>query len=195
MKLYCVVIFAVLAALFSGRPATADDLFPDKNLEAALRAVLLEPKGELTEAQLGNVFVLEAKGKNIANLSGLEKCKNLALLRVTKNEISDLKPLKDLTNLQSLDLENNKVADVTPLAGLTKLQYLHLAGVAINSHMRGMRSIAVGVMMIREAPFGRDPIARQILKAHRSAARASEPVVFDSGFRRCTVEAPGRSPA
>src|SRR4051794_5884499 len=82
---------------------------PDKNLEAALRAVLLEPKGELTEAQLGNVFVLEAKGKSIANLSGLEKCKNLALLNLANNQVVDLAPLKELTNIQSLDLSSNKV--------------------------------------------------------------------------------------
>jgi internalin A len=101
---------------------------PDKNLEDALKKVLLEPKEGLTDENLVNVFVLEAVEKGIKDLSGLEKCKNLALLRVTKNEVSDLKPLKDLTNLQSLDLEKNKVSDITPLAGLTKLQYLHLAG-------------------------------------------------------------------
>jgi hypothetical protein len=91
---------------------------PDKNLEAALRAALHEAKAPLTEQMLGNVFVLEAKGKKIANLTGLEKCKNLALLNLAKNKVSNLAPLKDLTNLQSLDLAGNKISDLRPLGGL-----------------------------------------------------------------------------
>jgi hypothetical protein len=103
---------------------------PDKNLEAALRANVFDKKNkpdELTEADLGNIFVLDGSGKGIANLSGLEHCKNLASLKLSKNEIVDLAPLKGLTNLQSLDLASNKIADAAPLAGLTKLQYLELS--------------------------------------------------------------------
>src|SRR5213078_277312 len=77
---------------------------PDKELEAALRAVLREPTAPLTDEKLGNVFVLEADKKGIKDLTGLDKCKNLALLKLTGNQVADLKRLKDLTNLQSLDL-------------------------------------------------------------------------------------------
>src|SRR5436309_1939947 len=85
---------------------------PDKNLEAAVRAVLQEPKAPLTEETLNKVFVLEAPGKGIAKLDGLEKCKNLALLNVSNNQVAGLAPLQGLTNLQSLDLSKNKVTDV-----------------------------------------------------------------------------------
>lgn len=102
-------------------------VFADKNLEAAVRGVLQHTSGDLTEATVANVYLLEAPGKNIANLKGLEKCKNLALLKLTNNQIADLTPLKDLTNLQSLDLAGNQITDLTPLAGLTKLQYLELS--------------------------------------------------------------------
>jgi uncharacterized protein (TIGR03067 family) len=101
--------------------------FADKNLEAAVRAVLQEPSAALTDEKLLNVYILEAPGKNITNLKGLEKCRNLALLKLTNNPVADLTSLKDLTNLQSLDLANTKVSDVTPLKGLTKLQYLELS--------------------------------------------------------------------
>src|SRR6516162_2592342 len=97
---------------------------PDKNLEAAIRAVLHEPKAELTDEKLANVYDLEADRKDIRDLTGLEKCKNLALLKLAHNQVADLKPLKDLGNLQSLDLSNNKIGDLAPIAGLTKLQYL-----------------------------------------------------------------------
>ena len=86
-----------------------------------------EPKVELTDEKLQNVYILEAPGKDIKDLTGLEKCKNLALIKLTKNKISDLKPLKDLTNLQSLDLADNAIKDIGPLANLKGLQYIELS--------------------------------------------------------------------
>jgi hypothetical protein len=119
---------ALIAALLVSIPTRAGAApFEDKNLEAAVLAALNDPKATLNDDTLAKVFVLEAPGKNIANLAGLERCKNLALLRLSKNAVADVTPLKDLKNLQSLDLAGNKIADVTPLAGLTKLQYLELS--------------------------------------------------------------------
>src|SRR5437660_2204423 len=101
--------------------------FPDKNLEAAVRASLHEPKAELNDDKLNNLFFLETSGKEIRNLQGLEKCKNLALIKLTNNQIGDLAPLRGLENLQSLDLAGNKISDLAPLASLTRLQYLELS--------------------------------------------------------------------
>jgi Leucine-rich repeat (LRR) protein len=101
--------------------------FEDKNLEAAVLAALNDPKATLNDDTLAKVFVLHANGKNIGNLIGLEKCKNLQEIRLAKNAIVDLAPLKDLKNLQSLDLAGNKIVDPGPLAGLTRLQYLELS--------------------------------------------------------------------
>src|ERR1700722_11279929 len=121
---------AILVAFVSGAwasPASAASPFPDKNLEAAIRGVLKhEPNVELTDEKLQNVYFLEAPGKEIKDLTGLEKCKNLALIKLTKNKISDLKPLKDLTTLQSLDLSDNAIKDIEPLANLKGLQYIEL---------------------------------------------------------------------
>jgi Leucine-rich repeat (LRR) protein len=123
--LSAVLGFALLTSAAQAGPVK----IPDKGLEEALKKFLLEPKEGLTDENLINVnSTLEAVGKGIKDLTGLEKCKNLKALRLTKNEVSDLKPLKDLKDLQSLDLEDNKIGDITLLAGLTNLQYLHLAG-------------------------------------------------------------------
>ena len=101
---------------------------PDPNLEAAVRATLhLDEKAELNDEKLKSLFVLDATGKDIADLTGLAKCPNLASIRLTKGRVVDLSPLKDLPNLQSLDLSGNKVVDLGPLAGLIRLQYLNLA--------------------------------------------------------------------
>lgn len=106
-------------------------LIEDANLEAALRNAVYEKRGSkepLTEDDLRKVFVLEADGKDIADLRGLQFCRNLHLLKLSHNKVRDLTPLADLPRLQSLDLEGNQVSDLSPLAKDTALQYLQLAG-------------------------------------------------------------------
>src|SRR5260221_13353239 len=109
------VVSASLSVPF-GNAALAG--LPDKNLEAAVRAVIFEKKdttAEITDDDLKKVFVLDAKNKGIKDLTGMEKCVNLLQLDAAKNEIVDVAPLKDIKNLQSLDLSKNKIADATPL--------------------------------------------------------------------------------
>jgi internalin A len=120
-------------ALLAGRslPAAYAITFPDKNLEAALRTMVYEKRTnmeELTDEDLRKISTLEARGKKIQNLSGIEKCANILLIDLSENEISDLGPLRGLVGLQSLSLANNKIADLTPLMELNKLQYLNLSG-------------------------------------------------------------------
>ena len=107
----------------------ASDLIPDAHLETVLKEVLKQKqidKPQIEEADLKTIFFLDARGKEIADLTGLEKCINLAEVRLSKNRIQNLKPLSELKNIQSLDLASNQIGDLTPLAGLLKLQYLQL---------------------------------------------------------------------
>jgi hypothetical protein len=80
--------------------------FPDKNLEAALRHYILDKREgtvELTDDDLKKIFIFEAKGKAIKDLTGLEKCPNIALINLAKNEVENITAIKDLKNLQSQD--------------------------------------------------------------------------------------------
>src|SRR5688572_25211001 len=108
LRAHEIAVLLVTLAL-QARPALAQ--VPDKNLEAAIRAVIFEMKAPLNDEQLNKVYVLDAVGKNIKDLTGLEKCKNLASLRLSKNQIADVKPLAGLKNLQSLDLAGNQIKD------------------------------------------------------------------------------------
>jgi uncharacterized protein (TIGR03067 family) len=112
------------AAKPAAPPAPIPPPFKDKNLEAAVRAALHQPTGDLTDSNLLNLYILEAPDKKIESLAGLDKCKNLMQLKITKNQVFDLRPLRELTNIQSLDIADNKISDISPLAALTKLQYL-----------------------------------------------------------------------
>ncbi len=143
--------FVALLSVLSVNLA-ADDLFPDKNLEAAIRKYVFEKRDNtepLTEDDVKNISTIKARGKGdkkIKDLRGLEKCRSLALLHLPDHEITDLTPIKELKRIQSLDLANNKIKDIAPLAGLTALQYAKLSGNEISdlaplARLENMRSL------------------------------------------------------
>ena len=125
-------IFALgmIAALFVSSPVRAADIdFPDANLDTVIREILKKKQidksdksKKITDEDVATIFFLEAPSRGIENLSGLEKCRNLALIKLTGNKIKDLKPLEECVNVQSLDLAKNQIVDFSPLGKLTKLQ-------------------------------------------------------------------------
>lgn len=123
---------ALAALTLAAGPALAQGIFPDKNLETAVRREVFEKRMKedpIVEADVPNISQVVGKGKDgkkVANLAGLEKCRSVALIDLDNNEIIDLSSLKDLKNIQSLSLKGNKIKDLSPLAGLTNLQYLQL---------------------------------------------------------------------
>lgn len=129
-----VVAIGLVLALLTGCPGTV--FIPDQALDSALRAELRKPFGLLTEGDLLKVQVLEARGLNIRDLSGIEYCLNLQWLDLRDNKIANLKPLEQLgrplspfdSPLTFLDLNNNDIIDIAPLVGLMNLQSLMLFG-------------------------------------------------------------------
>jgi len=102
-------------------------VFPDKNLEAAIRKQLEKPEGPLTRGDVKRLEVLDASEAEIGNLSGIEHAINLTTLLLAGNQISDVSPLASLTNLTELNLYNNQISDVSPLASLTNLTSIRLS--------------------------------------------------------------------
>src|SRR5262245_41032435 len=130
MRLSCYALISLVLLPLPTSRAAGDDLFPDKNLEAVVRQNVFEKRNKpdpLVEADVGNISTIVGKGKNIANLQGLEKCKSLALLDLENNAITDISPIKDLKLIQSLDLGKNKIQSLEALANLTGIQYLVIA--------------------------------------------------------------------
>ena len=119
----------VLLALATAFPAAAQ-IFPDKNLEAAVRQYVFEKRNTedpITAEDVATISTITARGKGIRDLTGLEHCKRLMLLELPNNEVSDISPLSGLDLLQSLTLTNNQVEDISPLSGLSRLQYIELS--------------------------------------------------------------------
>ena len=118
-------------------------VFPDPNLEAAIREAIGKPTGDIYQSDLVGLTTLDADSRGIADLTGLEYCTSLADLRLGNNEISNISSLSALTNLTYLYLVNNQISDVSPLSGLTGLTDLFLANMQINdiSPLSGLTSL------------------------------------------------------
>jgi len=157
-----VSLTAVVCGLFASSPTFADDLFPDKVLESAVRKYVFEKRNNtepLVEKDVENISTISYKGftftldgkrverkEKIKDLRGLEKCRSLRELDLEEHEITDLTPIKDLKEIQSLTLANNKITDIKALEGLVKLQYLQLENnqvkdISVVAKMENMKSL------------------------------------------------------
>lgn len=68
-------------------------VFPDSNLEAAIREHLAKPEGAIYASELAELVALYADWRDIENLSGLEYCVGLRELSLRNNQITDITPL------------------------------------------------------------------------------------------------------
>ena len=102
---------------------------PDANLAAAIRVVIGD---SITTETMLNLTELNASGRSITDLTGLEYAQNLTTLDLASNSISDISPLSDLTNLTSLNIQENSISDISALKDLTNLTFLSLAGNSIS---------------------------------------------------------------
>ncbi len=119
------------AAYFGTEDCVA--IFPDLNLEGAIREAISKPSGNIFCSDLVSLTELNASGREIYSISGLEYCSNLTILDLgqdwdifTSNHITDINPLAGLINLTWLNLDYNEIADISPLAGLINLAHLYL---------------------------------------------------------------------
>jgi len=102
-------------------------IFPDENLEAAVREAIGKPEGPLCVTDIEGLLELDASERNIIDIRGLEYCANLTVLHLYGNEISDVSSLEDLTSLTALWLYRNQISNTAPLSNLTTLRTLSLA--------------------------------------------------------------------
>ena len=124
----------------------SEALFPDKNLESAIRNALNKLLGEkLTTDDLVNLTTLSAGDSNITDLSGIEYCINLNGLNLPNNIISDIYPLFSLDNLVSLNLENNQISQIPSPCTFLLLVALNLDGNQIDdiSHLTPLSNMAI----------------------------------------------------
>ena len=121
---------STLNAHENSRALSETHWMPDAALRDVIREELSLPKSvPLTKDRMQALQHLNARGKGITDITGLEFARNLVDLHLGDegNYITDLSPLSTLTSLINLNLGGNQIADVSPLGSLTTLVYLNLA--------------------------------------------------------------------
>jgi len=115
-------------------PVTAPADWPEP-LEAAVRAALQWPEGDLATDQLKKVESLNldlaelAKEEILSELVlGLRGLPALKMVGLSSAGIADAGPLRELVGLRYLYLEKNHITDPSPLHELTSLKQLWLYG-------------------------------------------------------------------
>ena len=151
MKFGHKITLIFLLTIVSGGVAFAQVVdIPDPNLRAAIADALDVPHGAfITQADMRQLTSLNAKNRQITELTGLGHATNLTELRLGGNPITDISPLAHLTQLsllrlndcwtiddisplvhltqlEALDLDRNLIVDIGPLAGLTRLASLDI---------------------------------------------------------------------
>lgn len=105
--------------------------FADSNLETAVRMAIDKNKGDIYYSDVKNLKKLDAMGRGITDLSGIENLKGLEELWLWGNSLTanQLKYLKGLNNLIRLDLSLNKINYVgnNAFEEMDKLEELYLS--------------------------------------------------------------------
>ena len=70
---------------------------------------------------------LDLSDYDLSDLEGIEHCRSLTVLNLSRNNIDNVFPLKDLIKLEALDLAENDLEDADALGDLTNLKELDLS--------------------------------------------------------------------
>ena len=100
-------------------------VFPDINLKKYLIDNYdLNDDGGISEVEAANIAMVSCRNKNIADLTGLEECKNITTIDCSGNYISEIK-LPGLTKLVSLVCYGNPI-EVLDLSNCSALKVLYI---------------------------------------------------------------------
>jgi len=116
---------------------------PDAQLEMLIREFLDDFTQPIYANDMAKIDTLIGGWRGISDLTGLEYCVNLKVLRLQGENINDIRPLAGLTSLESLYLTYNSVINLQPLAGLTNLRELNLEqnGISDISPLSGLTNL------------------------------------------------------
>ena len=96
---------------------------PDPNLRAAIAEALgKSPNAQITVEDMEGLGRLDARERDIQDLTGLQLATNLEWLSLNDNQVSNLSLIAGLINLEWLGFSNNSISDLSPLAGLINLK-------------------------------------------------------------------------
>ena len=100
---------------------------PDPNLRAAIAEALgKSPSTSITVEEMEGLEELDARNRDIRDLTGLQFATNVRRLDLWDNQVSDLSPIAGLIGLHVLRFSRNPISDMSPVRGLTDLTRLEM---------------------------------------------------------------------
>lgn len=103
----------------------------DETLEHIVRTDIGKPSGTLMRSDVYAIRELEAAGRGIQSLQGLEHFENLVSLDLRENDVESLAPIGHLNKIETLLLRDNLVEDLSPIAGYTNLLSLNVSNLPL----------------------------------------------------------------
>ena len=111
------------------RPPGAVVQILDSNLHAAIAEALgKNPNAPITVEEMTQLTTLDARNRNIHDLTGLQFAISLSDLNLSDNNVLNLSPIAGLIELYRLHVNDIPVSDLSPLAGLINLENLTFGG-------------------------------------------------------------------
>lgn len=127
---------------------TAEVVFPDPQLDAAIRELLkIDAGAVIPKSSVAALTYLDVDYQNIVNLQGLQHAVNLMNLQARNNKIARLEPLQNLSKLRDLSLSYNPIVDLSPLKNLADLRRLYIYQVKTEdlSPLQGLALTGLGL--------------------------------------------------
>jgi formylglycine-generating enzyme required for sulfatase activity len=106
---------------------------PDPGLNSAIREALQKPDGPFTEQDLLSLTNLNARGREVRSIDGLEAARNLLALDLQINRLTNFSLPSELTNLMTLDVSFNPLTNFFLPSGLTDLTSLTLEATGLTN--------------------------------------------------------------
>ena len=119
---------------------------PDPNLRAVIAESLgKSPNAPITVEEMEGLRNLDARNRDIHDLTGIQFATNLSLLNIQDNQVSDLSPIARLIELRHIFINNNPVSDLSPLKSLKNLTRLSMNNTLVSdiSPVRGLKNLTI----------------------------------------------------
>jgi len=107
-----VSLFLLFGLLIVSLQVNSPVSFLDPNFEQVIRDKIKKPVGTICQNDLVSIIELNASGRDIHRLEGIEALKRLVVLNLADNSVEDMTPLASLSMLKELNLANNQITDL-----------------------------------------------------------------------------------
>jgi len=134
--------------------------FADAGLEAAIRETVGKPTGDVVDTDLAGITFLDARGRGITTLEGIQYCVDLEWLDLSDNEIIDINALSSLPHVTAVSLRDNEIVNINALSGLLNIWLLDLSNnqiVDITSIVNNEGVAHGDIVVLHENQLGRQP--------------------------------------